>query len=185
MVTSPLIGWAHTQNDPWRRKNGKRRRERKWKRIRKRVFVYARSTSYNFSWRYVVISYLIFLCNLSWINFLHLLYPLVYAVCNAGHCSHGFQFCLLFIVFAAYSCFMMTSSGGNIFRFTGPLWRECTAHRWIPLTKASEAELWCFLSSTPEQTDEQTIETPVIWHPSRALWRHCDVFFNLQALWMV
>ena len=32
-----------------------------------------------------------------------------------------------------------------------------------PLTKASDAELWCFLWSTPEQTDEQTIETPVIW----------------------
>ena len=36
-------------------------------------------------------------------------------------------------------------------------------HRWIPLTKASDAELWCFLWSSPEQTSEQTIETPVIW----------------------
>ena len=33
---------------------------------------------------------------------------------------------------------------------------------WIPLTKASDAELWCFLWSAPEQTVEQTIETPVI-----------------------
>ena len=32
-----------------------------------------------------------------------------------------------------------------------------------PPTKASDAELWCFLWSTPEQTIEQTIETPVIW----------------------
>ena len=31
------------------------------------------------------------------------------------------------------------------------------------LTKASDAELWCFLRSAPEQTDEQTIETPMIW----------------------
>ena len=29
-------------------------------------------------------------------------------------------------------------------------------HRWIPLTKASEAELWCFVWSTPQQTFEQT-----------------------------
>ena len=36
-------------------------------------------------------------------------------------------------------------------------------HRWIPLTKASDAEVWCFLWSAPEQTVEQTIETPVIW----------------------
>ena len=25
-----------------------------------------------------------------------------------------------------------------------------TGHRWIPLTKASDTELWCFLSSAPE-----------------------------------
>ena len=33
----------------------------------------------------------------------------------------------------------------------------------IPLTKASDEELWCFLWHVPEQTVEQTIETPVIW----------------------
>ena len=38
---------------------------------------------------------------------------------------------------------MMTSSNGNIFRVTGPLCGEFTGHQWIPLTKASEAELWC------------------------------------------
>ena len=40
---------------------------------------------------------------------------------------------------------MMTSSNGNIFRATGPLWGEFTGHRWIPLTKARVVELWCFL----------------------------------------
>ena len=43
------------------------------------------------------------------------------------------------------------------------MWGETSGHRWIPLTKASEAELWCFLWSAPEQIVEQTIETPVIW----------------------
>ena len=42
--------------------------------------------------------------------------------------------------------FMMRSSYGNIFRVTGPLCREFTGHRWIPPTKVSDAELWCFLS---------------------------------------
>ena len=46
--------------------------------------------------------------------------------------------------------FMMTSSNGNIFRVTGPLSGEFTGHRWIPCTKASDAELWYFLWSTPE-----------------------------------
>ena len=36
-------------------------------------------------------------------------------------------------------------------------------HRWIPLTRATDAELWCLLWSATEQTVEQTIETPVIW----------------------
>ena len=53
-----------------------------------------------------------------------------------------------------FLCVMMTSSNGNIFRVTGPLCGEFTGHRWIPLTKASDAELWYFLSSAPEQTVE-------------------------------
>ena len=43
--------------------------------------------------------------------------------------------------------FMMTPSNGNIFRVTGPLCGEFNGHRWIPLTKASDAELWCLLWS--------------------------------------
>ena len=45
---------------------------------------------------------------------------------------------------------MMTSSNGNIFRVTGHLCGEFTGPRWIPHTKASDAELWCFLSSASE-----------------------------------
>ena len=40
------------------------------------------------------------------------------------------------------------------FRVTFPLWREFTGDRWIPLTNASDAELWCFLWSVPEQMGE-------------------------------
>ena len=57
----------------------------------------------------------------------------------------------------------MTSSNGNIFRDTGPLCGEFTGHQWIPHTKASDAELWCFLLSTPEWTVEYTIVRLVIW----------------------
>ena len=45
---------------------------------------------------------------------------------------------------------MMTSSNGNIFRVTGHFCGEFTGLRWIPLTKASDAELWYFRWSTPE-----------------------------------
>ena len=57
---------------------------------------------------------------------------------------------------------MMKSSYDNIFRVTGPLCGEFTGQWWIPFTKASDAELWCFLWSAPEQTVERN-ETPVIW----------------------
>ena len=47
---------------------------------------------------------------------------------------------------------MMTLSNRNIFNVTGPLCGEFTGHLWIPFTKASDTELWCFLWSAPEQT---------------------------------
>ena len=53
----------------------------------------------------------------------------------------------------------MTSSNGNFFRVTGPLWGEFTRRRWIPLTKTSDTELWCFLWSALGQTFDQTLET--------------------------
>ena len=58
---------------------------------------------------------------------------------------------------------MMTSSNGNIFRVTGHLCGEFTGPRWIPRTKASDAELWCFLWSASESTVEQTIVRLLIW----------------------
>ena len=52
------------------------------------------------------------------------------------------------------------SSNGNIFRVTGPSWGESTGDRWIPLTKDSDAELWCFLWSAPEQTVDAGVKVP-------------------------
>ena len=49
---------------------------------------------------------------------------------------------------------MITSSNENISRVTDPFWGESTGHRWIPLTKASNAKLWGFLSSALQQTAE-------------------------------
>ena len=43
---------------------------------------------------------------------------------------------------------MMTLSNGTVFSVTGPLWGEFNGHRWIPLTKACEAEIWCFYDCT-------------------------------------
>ena len=64
----------------------------------------------------------------------------------------------------------------NIFRVTGPLWGESTGHRWIPPTKASDAELWCFLWCAPEQT----VELPVVWDAMMSTWHHCNMDKNIR-----
>ena len=48
-------------------------------------------------------------------------------------------------------CTMMTSSKGNIFRVTGRSCGEFTGHRWIPRTKASDAELDRWIPRTKGQ----------------------------------
>ena len=73
------------------------------------------------------------------------------AVCKLPGCVEGhpwtFQNCNEPWAFSS----MMTSSHGNSFCITGSLWGEDTGDRWIPLTKASDADLWWFLWFTPEQ----------------------------------
>ena len=66
------------------------------------------------------------------------------------HLSNYNQFDMVYPMKCTCSCvrlpfIMMTSSNGNIFRVTGPLFGEFIGHRWISLTKASDAELWWFL----------------------------------------
>ena len=69
----------------------------------------------------------------------------------------------------------MTSSNGNIFRVTSPLWGEFTGHRWIPLTKASDAEPSCFLWSAPKKRLSKPSRRRWFETPSRSLWCHCNV----------
>ena len=77
------------------------------------------------------------------------------------------------------SYIMVTSSNGNMFRFTGPLWGEITVHRWIPFAKASDAGLWCFLWSVclnkrlSKSSRRWRFETPL-----RLLWLQCNLFLN-------
>ena len=69
---------------------------------------------------------------------------------------------------------MITSSNENIFRVTGHLCGEFAGHQWIPCTKASDAELWCFcLICLNKRLSKQSwgwwLETPL-----SPLWRHCN-----------
>ena len=74
-----------------------------------------------------------------------------------------------------HKSYKMTSSNGNIFRVTGHLCGEFTGHWWIPRTKASDAELWCFplIRALSKRLSKQSwgwwFDTP-----SRSLWLHCN-----------
>ena len=79
---------------------------------------------------------------------------------------------------------MMTSSNGNIFRVTGPLCGEFTGHRWIPLTMASNAELWCFLWSAPWVND--WVKNREAGDLRSSLWRHFNAkMINIVLRWML
>ena len=71
---------------------------------------------------------------------------------------------------------MMTSSNANAFRVTGALCVDFTGHRWIPDTKVSDEELWCFrwFALISKRSNKQSWGW---WFemPSRPLWRNCNV----------
>ena len=69
-------------------------------------------------------------------------------------------------VFLYHKVIMITPSDGSIFRVTGLLWGEFTGHRWIPLTKASEAEFDNFFylrlnKRLTKQSRRRWLETPL------------------------
>ena len=77
---------------------------------------------------------------------------------------------------------MMTLSNGKIFRVIGHLCGEFTGHRWIPLTKASDAEIdvffdLCLNKRLSKQSWGWLFETP-----SRPLWRHFNESFPFPHL---
>ena len=69
---------------------------------------------------------------------------------------------------------IMTPSNGNNFFVTRHLYRESTGHRWIPLTKNSDVELWCFIWSATEQRLSKQAKRWWFETPSGSLWRHCN-----------
>ena len=69
---------------------------------------------------------------------------------------------------------MVTSSNGSIFHVTGPLCREFTGHRWIPLTKTNVAELRSFFDLRQNKRLGKQSRRRLFETPSRSSWRHCN-----------
>ena len=65
----------------------------------------------------------------------------------------------------------------HFFLVTGPLWGEFIGHRWNPLTKASEAEPWCFFNL---RLNKRLSKQSWGWwfETLRSLWRHCNESYH-------
>ena len=64
---------------------------------------------------------------------------------------------------------------GNIFHVTGPLCGQFTSQHWIPRTKVTDTELWCFLDLRLNKRLSK--QSWGCWSAttSHSLWRHCNV----------
>ena len=91
--------------------------------------------------------------------------------CADMHCPNSKTYFIH--VYASVLCIMMTSSNGNIFSVTGPLWGESPGDRWIPLTKASGADFWYFDLCLNKRLSKQ-FTCRWFERPSCSLWRHCN-----------
>ena len=69
------------------------------------------------------------------------------------------------------------------FRVTGPMCGKFTGDRWISRTKASDAELWCFLWSTPKKRLNKQSRCWWFETPSCSLWRNSNVIHFLSLSW--
>ena len=82
---------------------------------------------------------------------------------------------------------IMTSSNGNLFRVTGPLCGEFTGYWWIPSTKASDAELWCFIWSENGKPFPRYwpfvrgIHRLLVNSPNKGQWRGALMFYLICA----
>ena len=78
------------------------------------------------------------------------------------------RFAIIFVIVTLLP--IMAASNDNFFRVTGPLCGKFTGLRWIPVTKASNTDLWCFLWSA-------WINDWVNDHEAGGLRCHCDHYY--------
>ena len=81
--------------------------------------------------------------TLTW-HFCHVTQDFTHEIHILWKIAHTVMFIPCVWLPQTFLCVNETSPNEKIFRVTGPLCREFTDHRWIPLTKVSDAELWWF-----------------------------------------
>ena len=113
-----------------------------------------------------------------------------FVIRTPGECWYAFKMtsakfrplCIATMGFAKFCGRMMTSSNGYNFPRYWPFVREFTVHRRIRLTKANDAELWCYLvlclnKWLSKQSRHRWFDTL-----SCTLWRQNNGFARFQAI---
>ena len=70
---------------------------------------------------------------------------------------------------------MMSSSNGNIFCVTGPLWGKSNGHRWIPPQMSATPSFDVFLDLRLNKRLSKQSRCRWFETPPCSLWRHCNV----------
>ena len=107
--------------------------------------------------------------------------PSSYSTLTQGHMLSIFLSWLLWFLTKAssdwyelYIFSIMTSSNGNIWCVTGPLRGESADHWWIPITKISGMELWCFFDFNLNKKLSKQSRCWCFDMLLHSLWRHCN-----------
>ena len=89
---------------------------------------------------------------------------------------------MVILYLTPWMLFMMTSSNGNMFRVTGHLCGEFTGLRWIPHTKASDAELYVFFDFRLNKRISKHSWGWWFETQSRSLWRHRNEMIRCKGI---
>ena len=76
----------------------------------------------------------------------------MFVLTNDEHCKRVFLVLVVYFLYIYHDDVIRWKHSPRYWPFGRELTGD-TGHLWIPLTKASDAELWCFLWSAREQTD--------------------------------
>ena len=147
--------------------------------------------SHNPSITFTILSWSVFMCRFSkrHLNSAKIVQnSLVYKQLSIRYCLSVKQIIELLSKFGSFRS-MMTSSNGNIFHVTGHLCGEFTGHRWIPRTKDSDAELWCFFDLRLNKRLSKQSRCWWFETPSCPIWRHRNAKLSFplavvaEAIW--
>ena len=98
------------------------------------------------------------------------------------HVAINYYNCLLTLIFVDRKWWRHLN--GNIFRATGPLWRESTGHRWIPSQRPVTWSFDVFFDLCLDRRLSKQSRRCWFETPSRSFWRHRNKMAGYVVTWL-